>query len=76
MRAQLQGQGLATEAALACREHAAALGVRHLVAIINPDNVASQKVALKLGMQPGKTSTVHGQARRVYAMDLTPVPTT
>ena len=45
------GQGLATEAALAARDHAAeALNVTNLIAIIHPDNHRSQRVAAKLGM--------------------------
>ena len=52
LRADQQGKGLATEAAAACRDYArSTLGVDHLVAIIHPDNVASQRVAEKLGMR-------------------------
>ena len=52
LRADRQGQGLATEAAAACRDYArSALRMDHLVAIIHPENVASQRVAEKLGMR-------------------------
>ena len=75
VRAELQGQGLATEAALACRDHATALGVQRLIAIIDPANLPSRRVALKLGMQLEKPSTAHGGVRHIYATEL-PVPPT
>jgi RimJ/RimL family protein N-acetyltransferase len=46
-----QRAGLATEAALACRDHARdGLGLRRVIAIIHPDNIASQRVAQKAGL--------------------------
>ena len=46
-----QGQGLATEAAAACRDLARdQLQASELVAIVHPDNRASQRVAEKVGM--------------------------
>lgn len=46
-----QGQGLATEAAAACRDLAHdAIGAEELVAIIHPGNTASRRVAEKIGM--------------------------
>jgi RimJ/RimL family protein N-acetyltransferase len=51
IRSDLQGQGLATEAATACRDFAGEhVEVTELVAIIHPDNRASERVAEKLGM--------------------------
>ena len=48
-----QGHGLATEAAIAVRDHATnVLGQTRLVAVIAPDNMASIRVARKLGMIP------------------------
>lgn len=45
------GRGLATEAALAARDHAfGTLGLPELIAIIHPQNARSQSVARKLGM--------------------------
>ncbi len=45
------GRGLATEAALASRADAfGRLGLAELISIIHPDNVASTRVAAKLGM--------------------------
>lgn len=50
------GHGLATEAALAARDHAfTALRLPNLIAIVHPENVRSQAVARKLGM----TVTAH-----------------
>lgn len=52
MRADVQGHGYATEAAAACRDFARdALGAAELVAITHPENVASQRVAEKIGMR-------------------------
>jgi RimJ/RimL family protein N-acetyltransferase len=51
IRAALQGRGLATEAAAACRDHARdVLGVDRLIAIIGLGNRPSQRVAEKLGL--------------------------
>ncbi|HET8665029.1 MAG TPA: GNAT family N-acetyltransferase [Nocardioides sp.] len=47
----LRGQGLATEAAAAVRRAAAEAGEPHLVAIVRPDNLPSQRVAQKIGLQ-------------------------
>ncbi|MFN8075605.1 MAG: GNAT family N-acetyltransferase [Kineosporiaceae bacterium] len=45
------GHGFATEAAAAARDDAfARLGLAELISIIHPDNVRSQRVAVKLGM--------------------------
>jgi RimJ/RimL family protein N-acetyltransferase len=46
----LWGNGYATEAALACREHAfAELGRDHVISLIAPKNTASIRVAEKIG---------------------------
>lgn len=43
------GKGLATEAALACRDHAFhSLGLRRVVSITSPENIPSQKVAQRV----------------------------
>ncbi len=47
---RLRGQGLATEAAAAVRDAARDAGVEHLVAIIRPENLPSQRVATKIGL--------------------------
>jgi RimJ/RimL family protein N-acetyltransferase len=46
-----QGRGLATEAAIACRDLARdRFGAHRVIAIVHPDNVASQRVAQKTGL--------------------------
>jgi RimJ/RimL family protein N-acetyltransferase len=45
------GQGLATEAAIAARDHGfGQLGLHELISIIHPQNERSQRVAIKVGM--------------------------
>jgi RimJ/RimL family protein N-acetyltransferase len=49
---EFQGKGYAFEAALKCKEHAKlVLGAKSLVSYIDPNNLASTKVAEKLGGQ-------------------------
>jgi len=68
VRTCLQGQGYATEAATAARDFARdALFLSRLIAIINPDNAASQRVAGKIGLRPEKRSTVFGTEQIIYA---------
>ena len=65
------GQGLATEAALACREHARARGIRRLIAITVPDNRPSQAVAERVGLTFDRATTSrHGAPVHVHALDL------
>lgn len=53
MRSNLHSQGFATEAATACREYVREhVDVTELIAIIHPDNGASERVAEKIGMNP------------------------
>lgn len=52
-----QGLGLATEAAAACRDLARARGIERLIAIIHPDNRASQRVAEKIGLALERRTT-------------------
>jgi RimJ/RimL family protein N-acetyltransferase len=74
VRAALQGRGLATEAAAACRDHARdVLGADRLIAIIDPRNRPSQRVAEKLGLVFERDSDNHGRWRspqRIYAASL------
>ena len=74
VRIALQGRGLATEAAAACRDHARnVLGLERLIAIVDPRNRPSQRVAEKLGMVVERDSDNHGRwssPRRIYAMSL------
>lgn len=51
VRSDLHGQGYATEAATACRDYAREyIEAKELIAIIHPDNRASERVAEKVGM--------------------------
>ena len=51
VRSNLHGQGYGTEAATACRDYAREhVDVAELIAIIHPDNQASERVAEKIGM--------------------------
>jgi [ribosomal protein S5]-alanine N-acetyltransferase len=63
-------RGLATEAALACRDHAFTAFSRDVViALIRPENVPSQGVARKLGMTPRSGTMQHGGfAHEVFAI--------
>jgi RimJ/RimL family protein N-acetyltransferase len=71
VRSDLQGRGYATEAATACRDHARdAHGVRRMIAIINPDNTASQRVASKIGLRFERNAQYGGQINCIYAANL------
>jgi RimJ/RimL family protein N-acetyltransferase len=71
---QVRRRGYATEAALAVRDCAAAAGVEHLVALIRPENLPSQGVARKLGMEVERTAYVHGADALVFGRHLTRRP--
>jgi ribosomal-protein-alanine N-acetyltransferase len=64
------GQGYATEAATAVRDHALALGLgeRGLVSLIYPDNEASVRVAIKNGMTYEKDVPFQGHVLRLYRL--------
>lgn len=66
VRPELQGSGLATEAATACRDLARSVGEPRLAAIIHVRNRASQRVAEKLGMLVEERD----RGNLVYAMTL------
>lgn len=66
------GQGYATEAAISVREYArTSLGMKRLIAIIDPANVASIRVAQKLGMRFESKVMFEGYTHpdHVYALD-------
>lgn len=67
-----QGQGLASEAAAACRDFAREhLQARELIAIIHPDNRVSERVAEKIGMQRAEDDRpANGTRRIVLSMGL------
>lgn len=71
VRPEHQRRGYASEAADACLSFARALGTTHIVAIIHPENVASQRVAQKIGLvREGVTASSNGQVQTVYGRDL------
>ncbi|MDQ7878493.1 GNAT family N-acetyltransferase [Microbacterium sp. QXD-8] len=69
---QWQGQGFASEAAAACRDFAREyVEARELVAIIHPDNRASERVAAKIGMHRVEDDQpANGSRRIVLSMPL------
>ena len=68
VRRSLQGRGYATEAAAASRDHARdVLALDRLVAIIDPRNTPSQRVAEKIGLSLEKEIERRGKRRRIYA---------
>jgi len=69
-RSDRQGVGVATEAGAACRDHAwTALGVDHLISIIRPENVASWRVARRLGFGPWRGDVRAGMAHVLWRLD-------
>lgn len=65
-----QGQGYATEAALAVRDHAGAAGISHLEATIVPDNEPSRRVARRLGMTVVGSLLRGGLDHDLWSLDL------
>ena len=64
------GRGYATEAASALRDYAVdRCGLRRLIALIEPKNVPSARVAVKIGMRFERTTVrASGAVRHVYAL--------
>lgn len=66
-----QNKGYATEAAHALLNHARTHGIRHVEAVIVPDNAASHRVAAHLGMRrTGHTVQQGGLEHELLAIDL------
>jgi hypothetical protein len=68
------GHGYATEAALSVRDFAVTtLGIKRLIAMIDPSNLASIRVAEKLGMRYEKEVMLEGYTHpdHIYAMNST-----
>jgi ribosomal-protein-alanine N-acetyltransferase len=66
---KLWGQGLATEAARACRDYGFnQLGYRRLISLIGPANLASRRVAEKVGMTLEKEIIKWNMPICVYAI--------
>ncbi len=65
-------RGYASEAAASCRNHAfGKLGVTRLVSLIRPENVASARVARKIGMKAGRRILRGDMVHIVYFMEQT-----
>jgi ribosomal-protein-alanine N-acetyltransferase len=69
VRRDLWGQGLATEAARACRDLGfARLPAERLISLIRPENLPSRRVAEKNGMTVWKELNWRGLPHLVYAI--------
>ncbi|MGM0867341.1 MAG: GNAT family N-acetyltransferase [Bacillota bacterium] len=63
------GKGYATEAAKAIREYGREnLGNGRFISLIQPENMASRKVAVKLGMSLEKKIELRGQNVHIYSV--------
>jgi RimJ/RimL family protein N-acetyltransferase len=70
LRRNFWGQGLATEAATACRDWAFAhLKTERLISLIHPENLASRRVAERTGMTVWKETTWRGLPHCVYSIE-------
>lgn len=66
---EFRREGLATEAAVACREFGfGPMGQNRLISLIDPRNIASIRVAEKVGMRREATIERWDKAMAVYAM--------
>jgi ribosomal-protein-alanine N-acetyltransferase len=69
VRRDLWGQGMAPEAAQACRDYGfAKLATERLISLIRPENGPSRRVAEKNGMTVWKTTMWRGLRHLVYAI--------
>lgn len=66
-----QGRGYATEAARGLLAHAQAIDVMHVSAVILPDNLASQAVAVRIGMRRTGMIEHGGMPHDMWRIDLT-----
>jgi ribosomal-protein-alanine N-acetyltransferase len=70
VRRDRQGQGIATEAGAACRDWAfEAVRPEFLISLIRPENVASWRVAEKLGFEVWRGTIRAGWGHLVYRLD-------
>ncbi len=70
LRRDLWGQGLATEAAIACRDWAFKnLKANRLISLIRPENLPSRRVAERNGMTIWKEVNWRGLAHYVYSIE-------
>ncbi len=72
VRTQLRRRGYASEAAAAVRDTARDAGIEHLVAIIRPGNVASQRVAARIGLRFEREIQKNGGPALVFGAGLAP----
>ena len=70
VRAPLRGRGYAAEAAASVREAARAADVEHLIAIIRPDNLASQAVARRIGLHLEREIEKNGSPALLFGAHL------
>ena len=70
VRSDHWGRGLATEAAAAALDWARDVGLDEVVALIIPENQASQRVAERIGLQPSGTTMHAGLEHLVYRLKL------
>ena len=63
------GQGLATEAAAACRDYGFRIGYSQLISLIDPENIASRRVAEKNGMTRERTVLMWGKELCLYSIN-------
>ena len=70
LRRDFWGRGLATEAAIACREWAFAhLNTERLISLIRPENLPSRRVAERNGMTLWKEVNWRGLRHCVYSIE-------
>lgn len=70
LRRDFWGQGLATEAAIACRDWAFAhLKTNRIISLIRPENLSSQGVAERNGMTIWKEVEWRGLSHYVYSVE-------
>ena len=75
VRRDFWGRRLATEAAIACRDWAFAhLPIDRVISLIRPENLPSQRVAERNGMQIWKEIDWRGLRHRVYSVSKPPAP--
>lgn len=71
-----RGQGYAYEAGVAVLDYAPKLGLQRVLAITSPDNIASNRLLLKMGMRFEKFAHLlpEGPGSNVYSIELTSEP--
>ena len=72
LHSQFWGRGLATEAARAILKYGfETAGLSRLISVINPGNIASARVAEKIGMRLEIDGDVNGEPTLLYSIDKT-----